>query len=307
MKVFLAGGTGVVGKALIPQLRAAGHQVVATTRRPERVETLTSLGADPVVLDAVNREDVVRAVTGAHPEAIIHQLTALPPVYAPSRPNFYEATNRLRSEATTYLLEGAQAAGVKIFVFQSICFLYKLKGPRVLSEDAPVAHDAPEPFGEAVRNTIAGEQRVVNAPGMRGVVLRYGQLYGPGTYFAPDGDFARRARRRMLPIVAGGRGVFSFLHVDDSAGAAVSALDRGAGVYNIVDDDPAPAREWIPVFCAAVGAPKPFNVPLWVARLATGSYLAETMAHFRGATNTKAKAELDWSPRVATWRRGFYL
>lgn len=302
MRVFLAGGTGAIGRPLVPQLVAAGHQVVATTRTPAKAERLRALGATPVVVDALDAAALKRAVAAAGPEAIVHQLTALPPAYSPSE-SYYRETNRLRTESTRALLDAGREAGARRFIFQSICFLYKLSGPRVLDESAPVATDAPEPFGAAVRKTLEGEQLILDAGG---VVLRYGQLYGPGTYYSRDGDFGRRARRRMLPVVGDGSGVFSFLHVDDAAAAAVAALDRGSGVYNIADDEPAPARDWLPVFCAAVGAPKPMRVPEWLARLAGGSFVVANLVHGRGAANTRAKAELGWAPARASWRTGFY-
>lgn len=305
MRVFLAGGTGVIGRPLIPQLREAGHDVIATTRYRNRVDILHQLGAQPAVLDALDRDAVLRTIVDAKPDAIIHQLTALPPHYSPNDPSFYAMTSQLRAEATRYLLDAARKAGVRRFIFQSICFMYKLVGPDVLDEDAPIADDTAEPFGSAVRKTIEGERLVLGTNGVQGVVLRYGQLYGPGTYFARDGDFARRARRHLLPIVGNGSGVFSFLHVEDAAYAAVCALQHGSGVYNVADDDPAFAREWILVFCEGVGAPKPLHVPLWLAKLGVGSFVAESMAHSRGASNAKAKAELRWAPRHPSWREGF--
>jgi nucleoside-diphosphate-sugar epimerase len=296
VKVFLAGGTGVVGRPLVSQLVAAGHQVVATTRTPVKADLLRSLGATPAVLNALDREEVRTAVQQARPDAIVHQLTALPRVYEPRKPSFYAETGRLRREATRHLVEAGGETGVRRYVYQSICFMYRLEGPPVVDESAPLA-DWP-----GVESTVAGERLILEAGG---VVLRYGQLYGPGTYFAPDGDYARRARRRLLPILGDGSGVFSFLHVEDAASAAVAALTRGEGVYNIADDDPAPAREWVPVFCAAVGAPRPWRLPLWLGRLVAGSLVADSMAHLRGASNARARSELGWAPS-RSWRTGFY-
>ena len=306
MRVFLAGGSGVVGRALVPQLVAAGHEVVATTQTPAKLDLLQRLGARPLVLDALDGDAVREAVRQAAPEAIIHQLTALPPRYEPTKRGFYERTNRLRRDTTRHLLAAARDCGTRRFVFQSICFMYAFRGARVVDETAPLQLDAPPPFGDAVRATLEGERLATDTEGITGVVLRYGQLYGQGTYFAPDGDFARRARRRALPIVGEGEGTFSFLHVEDAAGAAVAALERGDGVYNVADDDPAPAREWIPAFCDAIGAPRPWRVPLWLARLLAGRALADTMAGFRGAANAKARAELGWAPSRPSWRTGFY-
>jgi len=298
VRVFLAGGSGVIGRPLIPQLAAAGHEVWATTRTPAKLEDLRALGAVPVLLDALDGEAVRAAVRESRPEAIIHQLTALPPVYDPTKPSFFEATGRLRTEGTRHLVEAGTEAGVRRFVFQSISFMHKLAGPAVLDEDAPLDEASP-----ATAQTVAGERLILDAGG---VVLRHAQLYGPGTYFAADGDFGKRARRRMLPVLGDGGGVFSFLHVEDAAAAAVAALAGGSGAYNIADDEPAPAREWIPVFCDAVGAPRPLHIPFWLGRLVAGSLVANAMANFRGSANARAKAELGWAPSRPSWRSGFY-
>jgi nucleoside-diphosphate-sugar epimerase len=183
--------------------------------------------------------------------------------------------------------------------------MYRLAGPPVLDEEAPLAVHAPEPFGGIVRATAEGERLATSGSGVEGVVLRYGQFYGPGTYFARDGDFARRARRRMLPIIGAGAGLSSFLHVDDAASSAVTALERGSGVYNITDDDPAPARDWITAFCREVGAPPPLRLPAWLARLAVGGFTSAVLTDGRGASNARAKRELGWSPSRPTWRAGF--
>ena len=306
MRVFLAGGSGVIGRPLIRQLVAAGHVVVATTQSPAKVALLEQLGATAVVMDAFDGGAVRKAVIDAKPEAVMHQLTALPPKYDPTKPAFYEKTTRLRGETTEHLVQAARDAGAGRFIFQSICFMHEFKGPMVLDETAPIQVDAPGHVGEATRATLRGEALATATEGLTGVVLRYGQLYGPGTYFSPEGDFGRRARKRMLPIVGDGGGTFSFLHVEDAASAAATALEKGEGVYNIADDEPAPAREWIPVFCEAVGAPRPLRIPLWLARLVAGRTVADGMANFRGSTSEKAKRELGWRPGHPTWRRGFY-
>ncbi len=306
MKVFLAGGSGVIGRRLIPQLVAAGHQVAATTRLAAKTTLLQSLGASPVVVDALDTRGLSKAVTDFGPEAVMNQLTDLPQRYNPRRLGpFYERTSRLRVEATRTLLAAARTAGARRFVYQSIAFMYAAAGPAVLPEDAALALSAPEPFGSAVRATAEGEQLALSSDAITGVVLRYGQLYGPGTYFARDGDFARQARRRMLPIVGSGSGVFSFVHVDDAACAAVVALERGDGVYNIVDDDPAAARDWIPAFCRDIGAPAPMHVPGWLVALLAGRFAEATLQRGRGASNAKAKREVGWTPRHPTWRDGF--
>jgi nucleoside-diphosphate-sugar epimerase len=267
---------------------------------------LKSSGAQPVVLDALDGEAVARAVREFQPEVVMNQLTDLPQRYNPRKLGpYYERTSRLRVDATRHLLAGAHAAGAARFIYQSIAFMYRASGPLVLDEEAPLALQAPEPFGATVRATAEGERLATAAEGLTGVVLRYGQLYGPGTYFDSSGDFARQARLRMLPIVGTGTGIFSFLHVDDAASAAISALGQGRGVYNIVDDEPAPAREWIPAFCADVGAPAPMRVPAWLATILAGRFAVATLQVARGASNAKAKRELGWSPAHRTWRAGF--
>ncbi len=306
MKVFLAGGSGVIGRRLIPQLVAAGHQVAATTRSTAKGSMIQSLGAIPVVVDALDAPALSKALTDFQPEAVMNQLSDLPQRYNPRKLGpYYERTSRLRVEATRTLLAAAKEAGARRFVYQSLAFMYVPAGPAALDEDAKLALHAPEPFGSAVRATVEGERLALSDDGITGVALRYGQLYGPGTYFDHEGDFARQARRRMLPIVGSGGGVFSFLHVDDAAGAAVVALERGDGAYNIVDDDPASARDWIPAFCRDVGAPAPMHVPGWLVELLAGKFAAATMQRGRGASNAKAKRELGWEPRHPTWRDGF--
>jgi nucleoside-diphosphate-sugar epimerase len=258
------------------------------------------------VLDALDGEAVRQAVLEFRPDAVIHQLTALPARYEPTKASFYTGTNRLRTEGTRHLVTAAKEAGATRFVYQSISFMTTFEGPPVLDETAPLQVGAPPPFGPAVQATLEGERLATTTDGLTGVVLRYGQLYGPGTYFAPDGDFARRARGRQLPIVGDGGGMFSFLHVEDAASAAVAALERGSGVYNVSDDEPAAARDWIPVFCEAVGAPRPMRVPVWLARVIAGRMVAEGMTRYRAAANGKSKAELGWTPGHPTWRQGFY-
>jgi 2-alkyl-3-oxoalkanoate reductase len=305
VRVFVAGGTGVVGRRLIRQLVGAGHVVTATTRTPGKAPQLRSLGATPAVLDALDEQAVRSAIRAAAPEIVMNHLTRLPQRYNPRRLRpWFAATSRLRVDGTRHLLSAAHEVGARRFVYQSIAFMYALRGPAVVDEDAPLALDAPDPYGPVYRSTLEGERMTLEAEGIDGIVLRYGQLYGPGTYFAPDGDLARQARQRRLPIVGGGGGMFSFLHVDDASSAASCSMSRGRGVYNIVDDDPAPGREWIPVFARAVGAPAPLRVPLWMTRLIAGGWAAATLTDGRGASNARAKRELGWEPRHPSWREG---
>jgi len=286
-------------------LIAAGHVVAATTRSREKVELLESLGATPVLLDALDEQAVIGAVESFRPDAVMNQLTSLPRRYNPRklRP-WYESTNRLRVDGTRILLAAATKVGSRRFVYQSIAFMYNNLGPQVVDEDAPLAINAPDPFGALVRATLEGERLATATEGIVGVALRYGQLYGPGTYFAAGGDFQRQARARMLPIVGSGAGIFSFLHVTDAATAAIAALERGDGVYNITDDEPAAARDWIPAFCREVGAPSPLHVPAWVVRIVAGSFASGVLTEGRGASNEKAKLEMGWAPSHTSWRTG---
>jgi 2-alkyl-3-oxoalkanoate reductase len=306
VRVFVAGGSGAIGRALLPRLVAAGHEVAVTTRSPAKAPQVQSLGATAVVLDVLDEKAVLAAVCKYRPAVLMNQLTSLPPRYNPRRLGpWYRATSRLRVEGSRILLRAAAEVGAVRFIYQSSAFMYALAGPPVVDEHAPLAVDAPAPFGDLVRATLEGERLATSMQAIDGVVLRYGQLYGPGTYFDRNGDFARQARSRMLPIVGEGDGVFSFLHIDDAATSAIAALDRGSGIYNITDDDPALAREWIPAFCAELGAPRPWRVPAWPVRLAAGRFATSLLTDGRGASNAKAKRELGWSPMQATWRSGF--
>lgn len=306
MRVFIAGGSGAIGRALIPLLVAARHKVAATTRSADKSAMLESLGATAVVVDALDQGAVMAAVKAFRPDAVMNQLTSLPQRYNPRRMGpWYAVTNRLRVEGTKILLAAAAEVGARRFIQQSIAFAYKNAGPPVLDEDAPLWIDCPEPFGGAVRATAEGERLATSAEGITGVALRYGQLYGPGTYLGAGGDFERQAKSRMLPIAGSGAGIFSFLHVADAATSAIAALEKGAGIYNITDDEPAACRDWIPAFCREVGAPSPMHVPAVLARIAAGSVAAGLLIEGRGASNAKAKRELGWSPSHPTWRAGF--
>jgi len=305
MKVFLAGASGALGRRLTPALLEAGHQVTGMTRSQESADRIRESGADAVVCDVFDREQLTQAVGQAAPEVIVHQLTALPSVFD-IRKIDYGPTNRLRTEGTRNLIDAGGAAGVSRFVSQSICFMYAPDGAATASEEDAVYTDAPAPFGEAASATQDGDRQVVEASGMAGLVLRYGFFYGPGTYYASDGHVASEFRKRRQPIVGSGTGVFSFIHVEDAASATVAAVERGApGIYNVCDDEPAQMKEWVPVYAQALGAKRPFKVPLWVGRLAAGPLAVHFATGLRGASNAKAKRNLDWHPQWASWREGF--
>jgi nucleoside-diphosphate-sugar epimerase len=305
MRVFLAGATGAIGRPLLRRLVADGHEVTGTTRSEERAAAIREQGASAVVLDAFDREAVHAAVRAARPEVVIHQLTALPWKLDPRRyAELLESTNRLRRETVPLFVEAARAAGARRIVAQSISFVIAPEGDWVRDETAPL-REAPPPMGDAVAAVKAMEQAVLGAEGIEGLVLRYGFFYGPGTGFGPGGYTAGEVARRRFPVVGPGTGRFSFVHVDDAVEATVLALERGApGVYNVVDDEPAPARDWIPAMAAAMGAKPPRHVPLWLAKLVVGA-LAGQMVGQRGSSNAKARRELGFAPRYPSYREGF--
>ncbi|HZI92002.1 MAG TPA: NAD(P)-dependent oxidoreductase [Thermoleophilaceae bacterium] len=305
MRVFLAGASGAIGRRLVPQLLEAGHEVTGMTRSAESAERIRALGAGAAVCDVFDREQLDTAMREAAPEAVIHQLTALPEDFD-IRKIDYEPTNRVRTEGTRNLIDASVAAGTRRMVAQSIAFMYAPEGGTIKDEgDRPFA-DAPAPFDSGVKATLNMEEQVTGTPGLEGLVLRYGQFYGPGTYYAHHGNLAEETRKRRQPIVGGGTGVFSFIHVDDAAAATVAAIERGTpGIYNVVDDDPAAMREWVPVYAEALGAKPPLRLPKWVGRLAAGSFAVSMATELRGASNAKAKRELGWQPRYASWRDGF--
>jgi nucleoside-diphosphate-sugar epimerase len=306
MRVFLAGASGVIGRPLVGLLREAGHEVIGMTRSPLRAEQLSELGADPVVCDALDADAVRTAVVDASPDAVIHELTDLPAELDPRKYKSQLAgTNRLRREGTRNLIAAAQAAGVGRIIAQSIAFAYAPVGGWIKDEDAPLALEAKPPMDAAVAAVADLELQVLDA---HGIVLRYGFFYGPATAFASDGFYAQLVRKRRVPVVGTGEGHWSFIHVQDAAMATVAALERGStGIYNIVDDTPAQASEWIPAYAAALGAKRPRHVPVWLARLVGGSVVVAGMTTQRAATNAKAKATLGWSPQYGSWRDGFRM
>jgi 2-alkyl-3-oxoalkanoate reductase len=308
MRVFVAGATGAIGKPLVPMLLEAGHEVVAMTRSAGKADQLKAAGAIPVVADGLDRRAVVEAVTDARPEVVIHQLTALTGFRDMKHwDRAWVQTNRLRTEGVDHLLEGARAAGARRFLVQSYAgWPYARVGGPVKTEDEPLDPDTPaqqRPSLDAIRYL---EERVLGAEGLEGMVLRYGSLYGPGTSIALGGDIVELVRRRRFPMVDGGSGVWSFIHVQDAASATLAGVEPGrTGVYNIVDDEPAPVSVWLPELARAVGAKPPMRLPTWLAGLAVGPVGISMMTRVRGASNAKAKRELEWLLRYPSWREGF--
>jgi nucleoside-diphosphate-sugar epimerase len=307
MKVFLAGATGAIGKQLVPRLVAAGHEVVGTTRSESKRAMIEEMGATAVVVDALDAEQVGDAVAKAEPDAIIHELTAIETLNIHDFDGSFAVTNRLRTEATDRLLAAGRAAGVKRFIIQSYAaWPYIRTGGPVKTEEDPLDPNPPRKMEQSMRAIVHLEEAVTAADWTEGIVLRYGGFYGPGTSLDEGGEQFVAVQKRQFPIVGNGGGVWSFIHVADAAEATVAALERGRrGIYNIVDDDPAPVREWLPVLAERVGGKKPYRVPKFIGRLAAGEVGVVMMTDIRGASNAKAKRELGWTPRHPSWREGF--
>ena len=305
MRVFLAGGAGVIGRSLIPLLTAAGHQVTATTRTPAKTGLLRSLGAQAEVVDGLDRAAVLAAVGRAEPDVIIHQMTALSG--SSDLRHFdktFAVTNELRTRGTDYLLEAGRAAGAGRFIAQSFTGWPNIRaGSPVKTEDDPLDPAPPAAsMAESFRAIQHLEAAVSGARSPEGIVLRYGILYGPG---ASD-EMVEMVRKRRMPVIGDGAGVWSFIHVADAASATAAAVERGApGIYNIVDDDPAPVAEWLPYLAECIGVRPPWRVPAWAGRLLAGESVTSLMIQIRGSSNAKAKRELGWTPVYGSWRAGF--
>lgn len=308
MKIFVAGATGAVGKPLVARLLAGGYEVVALSRSPQHSDALRALGAEPAVADALDRAAIVEVVQRAAPDVIIHELTALTGVKNYKKfDEEFALTNRLRTEGADNLLAAAQAAGVRRVVAQSYGnWNYARTGTAPKTEDDPLDPNPPAHQRQSLAAIRYLEAAVMGTAGIDGVALRYGNLYGPGTGIARDGDIAASIRKRALPIIGDGAGVWSFIHVEDAASAAIAAIQHGApGIYNIADDDPAPVSVWLPELARALGAKPPLRIPTWLGRMVVGDVGVSMMTQIRGASNAKAKRELAWSPCYATWREGF--
>jgi nucleoside-diphosphate-sugar epimerase len=294
MKVLLAGATGAVGRRLVPQLVERGHEVVGTTTQVEKFGLLHALGADAVLMDGLDPVEVQDVVTRTRPDAIVHQMTAL--ANSLDLKHFdrtFALTNRLRTEGTRNLLAAAAAAGVERFVAQS----YIGWNAAGATEEEPLVED-PVP---SQRETLAAI-RELELLARDGIVLRYGSLYGPGA----SEQLVELVRKRQVPVVGDGGGVWSWLHVDDAAGATVAAVERGgSGLYNVVDDEPAHVSDWLPALAAAVGAKPPRRIPAWLAKPLAGEAMTRMMTDGRGVSNAKAKRELEWRLRRPSWRTGF--
>lgn len=308
MRVLVAGATGAMGTQLVPRLVKAGHRVVGMTRTESKQELLWEWGAEPVVADALDAAQVAEAVAHAEPEVIIHQLTAIPATLDLRHfDRDFALTNRLRTEGTDHLLSAGQAVGVRRFVAQSYAaWPYVRTGGPVKTEEDPFDPTPPREMRESFQAIVHLEEAVLGADWTEGIVLRYGGFYGPGTSMAPGAEQVELVRKRKFPLVGDGGGVWSFIHIADAAEATVAAVEYGSrGVYNVVDDDPAPIAEWLPTLARQLGAKQPMRVPRFVGRLLAGEAGVVMMTEIRGASNTKAKRELGWAPRHPSWREGF--
>jgi nucleoside-diphosphate-sugar epimerase len=315
MKIFVAGATGALGTQLVPQLVARGHEVVGMTRSASKQDLVRSLGARPVVADALDPDAVAQAVASAEPEVIVHQLTALSGTMSmrdarnPDRSVPATMTNRLRTEGTDHLLAAGRAVGARRFVAQSFgAFRSARAGGPVQTEADPLDPDSPAPPRTALEALVHLERAVTTIEWGEGLALRYGGFYGPGTgiSLAPDAVMAAPVRKRRFPIVGDGGGIWSLVHIEDAAAATAIAVERGGrGIYNIVDDDPAPVREWLPELASALNAKPPRRIPRWLGRLVAGETATFMMTEVSGASNEKARRELGWQLRYPSWRQGF--
>jgi nucleoside-diphosphate-sugar epimerase len=310
MKVFVAGATGALGRVLVPQLVAGGHDVVGLTRTPSKQDMIRGLGARPAVADALDPDAVARVVAEAEPEVIVHQLTALSgSIDMRHLERDFAETNRLRTEGTDHLLAAGRAVGVRRFVAQSFAGWPSARtGAPIKSEDDPFDPTPPAGLRAMLEAIKYLEAAVTGATWTEGVVLRYGGFYGPGTSFSirPEGEHVVQIRKRKFPVVGSGAGMWSFIHIEDAATATVSAIEHGGrGIYNVVDDEPAPVSVWLPAAADALGAKPPWRVPRWLGRVMAGETATVMMTEVRGASNKKAKRELGWSLRYPSWRQGF--
>ena len=303
MRVFVAGATGALGRHLVPMLVAAGHEVTATTRTPGKLAQLREAGAEPVVVDGLDREAVIAAVRAAAPEVIVHQMTALAGMRSLRKPDqVFAATNELRTRGTDNLLAAAAQAGTRRVIAQSNDRAYERSGGPVKTEEDPLASRPPSPSSARSLAAIKHVDETVPLAAPEGIVLRYGAFYGPGA----SELLLDAVRKRQVPVIGGGTGISSFIEITDAAAATLAAVEGGApGAYNVVDSDPAPVAEWLPYLAKVAGAKPPLRVPAWLVRLLAGEFVVALMTSARGSSNEKARKELGWEPRYESWREGF--
>ncbi len=308
MKIFLAGATGALGRRLVPILISAGHDVVGMTRTPAKADELRAAGAEPVVADALDRAAVMNAVMMARPNVVVHEMTSLKEMRnLKNLDGELAVTNRLRTEGTENLIAAAQAAGATRFVAQSFTGWPNARnGGRVKTEEDPLDPDPPDAMTRTLDAIRRLEQMVLSAPGLTGILLRYGFFYGPGTSLGEGGNIIAMIRDRKFPLVGDGAGVWSFIHIDDAASATRLAIEGAPpGKYNIVDDEPTEVSVWLPALAQAIGAKPPRHLPAWLGRLVIGEAGISMMTKVRGSSNAAAKRAFGWRPLYASWRDGF--
>ncbi|HEY3191693.1 MAG TPA: NAD(P)-dependent oxidoreductase [Solirubrobacterales bacterium] len=310
MKVFVAGATGALGKELVPMLVDRGHEVTGMTRTPGKQDMVSAMGARPMVADALDPEGVAQAVAEAEPEVVIHQLTAIDAgSMSRSIDKMFALTNRLRTEGTDHLLAAARAVGASRFIAQSFAgWPFERTGGPVKTEEDPLQTSPPKTVSQTLGAIRRLEETVIGADGIEGLVLRYGGFYGPGTSLGlnPDGEQIEMFRKRRFPVVGNGAGIWSLVHIQDAASATAAAVERGEpGLYNVVDDEPAPVSVIFPELAKAIAAKPPRHLPRWLGRLLAGEGMTIMMTEVRGASNAKAKRELGWELRYPSWRQGF--
>jgi len=308
MRIFVAGATGAIGKLLVPDLVSNGHEVVGLARNDRKAEVLRSMGAEAMVADPLDKDALTAVILRAAPKVIVHQLTALSNLRSfRNADQEFALTNRFRTEVTDTLLAAARDVGARRVILQSYCgWPFAREGGPVKTEEDRLDPDPPASFRKTFEAIRYLEDSVRKRVDLQALALRYGGFYGPGTGLAKDGPFAEIVRKRRMPIVGGGTGIWSFIHIRDAARATVAAVTAGdPGIYNIVDDEPAPVSIWLPALASALGAKPPFKIPLWVGKLVIGTAGVSIMTEVRGGSNAKAKRELGWQPIYASWRRGF--
>ena len=308
MKIFIAGATGAVGRPLVSACIKAGHSVIGLTRTPARAELIRGMGAEPAIADGLDADAIAAVLGSTTPDAVIHEMTNL--AGATDLRNFdrtFAGSNQLRTRGTDILLAAARENGVRRFVAQSYCgWPYARIGEAIKTEADALDPDPPAELRATLEAIRYVEETVTGSANPEGIVLRYGSFYGPGTGMLERAMLAQ-IRKRRTPLIGDGAGWWSFVHVDDAAAATVRALEHGkpGSVYNIVDDDPAQVREWLPALAEIVGAKPPFHLPAWIARIVAGEHLVAMMTQVRAGSNRKARMELGWQPRHPSWREGF--
>lgn len=309
MKILVLGGTGAVGRYLLPLLIQQQHEIISIVRSPEKKRTVEKIGAQAVIADVLNTKELTSVILNIKPEIIINHLTSL----ASAKGNFrkfdneFELTNRFRTEVNYTIMSAARLAGVKKIILQSFCgWTFSLKGNHLRTENDPLTSKAPTNFDKTLKAIKSLENLTQSADKVDVIVLRYGIFYGPGTSISKDGLIAIMLRKRFIPIVGSGNGIWSFIHIKDVALSTSIAINSGSnGIYNIVDDEPAPVSEWLPYLAKCVGAKTPRKIPRWLGRLLVGEGGVLMMTGIRGVSNAKAKAELGWEPTFPSWRKGF--